>query len=199
MIMAGKTRVRRPLQRLARLLVGPSKLRRPSDRIEGVIVVLLSAAFVAALAAAPYLGERLYQSQRADAAQLHRAVAVLTQNGPADSYVITEGAATARWRAPDGRERSGVLTTVTAPAIWGAPAGTRVPVWLTGSGDPAGPPSGRVELALASVMVGIGSVCIAAIALVICYWLCRLALDRRRLAAWAAEWSLTGPRWTTRR
>ena len=29
--------------------------------------------------------------------------------------------------------------------------------------------------------------------------LCRLVLDRRRLAAWASAWSLTGPRWSTRR
>jgi hypothetical protein len=35
--------------------------------------------------------------------------------------------------------------------------------------------------------------------LLISYALCRLALDRRRLAAWESAWSLTGPRWTTRR
>ena len=39
----------------------------------------------------------------------------------------------------------------------------------------------------------------AAVALLICYVLCRLVLDRRRLAAWESAWSLTGPRWTTRR
>jgi hypothetical protein len=39
----------------------------------------------------------------------------------------------------------------------------------------------------------------AGIALLISYALCRLALDRRRLAAWESAWSLTGPRWTTRR
>ena len=39
----------------------------------------------------------------------------------------------------------------------------------------------------------------AGVALLICYALCRLALDRRRLAAWESAWSLTGPRWTTRR
>ena len=39
----------------------------------------------------------------------------------------------------------------------------------------------------------------AGVALLICYVLCRLALDRRRLAAWESAWSLTGPRWTTRR
>ena len=39
----------------------------------------------------------------------------------------------------------------------------------------------------------------AGIALLIFYALCRLALDRRRLTAWESAWSLTGPRWTTRR
>jgi hypothetical protein len=34
--------------------------------------------------------------------------------------------------------------------------------------------------------------------LLVCYRLCRLVLDRR-LAAWESAWSLTGPRWTTRR
>ncbi len=32
--------------------------------------------------------------------------------------------------------------------------------------------------------------------LLLCYWLCRVALDHRRLAAWESEWARTGPRWT---
>ncbi len=28
----------------------------------------------------------------------------------------------------------------------------------------------------------------------VCYGLCRLVLDSRRLAAWESAWSLTGPR-----
>jgi hypothetical protein len=43
-----------------------------------------------------------------------------------------------------------------------------------------------------------GAVCAAGLVLAICYWLCRLALDRRRLAAWTSDWSMTGPGWTTR-
>ena len=30
-------------------------------------------------------------------------------------------------------------------------------------------------------------------------WLVRRVMDRRRLAAWEADWALTGPRWTRRR
>jgi hypothetical protein len=39
----------------------------------------------------------------------------------------------------------------------------------------------------------------AGVVFVIFYALWRLALDRRRLAVWESAWSLTGPRWTTRR
>jgi hypothetical protein len=72
--------------------------------------MLLAAVFLVAVAAAPSFAEHLYQSQRADAAQLHAATAVLTQNGPSDNYVTTVGEATARWRAPDGQQEQGVLT-----------------------------------------------------------------------------------------
>ena len=188
-----------PLQRLARLFLSPNKLRRPSDRIEGAVVALLTAVFLAVLAAAPWFGVRFYQAQRADTAGLRPAVAVLTQAGPGDGLLVTGGEAAARWRAPDGQRRSGFLTTTTAPGIWGAPAGTRVRVWLTRSGQPGTPPSGSWEVGFASVMVAIGAACCGGIVLTACYWLCRLALDRRRLAAWASEWSVAGPRWTTRR
>jgi hypothetical protein len=184
--------------RLARLAIGPNKLRRPCDRLEGFLILLLAAGFVACVALAPHFGERLYQAQQAHAAQLHPAVAVLTQAGPSDNYVTAVGEATARWRAPDGRQRDGVLSTIAAPAISGARTGTRVRVWLTSSGQPEAPPISAAESAFSAVVLTTGAVLGAAIALVISYWLGRLVIDRRRLANWTSEWSLTGPRWTTR-
>jgi hypothetical protein len=196
--MAGKTRAPARTVRLARLLIGRNRLRRPSDRLEAILVMLLAAVFLAAVIAAPFFGERLYQAQRAAAAHLHPATAVLTQNGPSDSYVTSVGEATARWRAPDGQQKKGLLSTATAPGIAGAPAGARVQVWLSSSGQPEAAPVSVTEAMFSAVVMPIGAVCGAAIALLICYWLGRLALDRRRLAKWASEWSLTGPRWTTR-
>jgi hypothetical protein len=200
--MTGKTRApeRAPglPVRLARLLIGPSGPRRPSDRIEGLLVMLLAAGFLVVIAAAPYFGERLYQSQRAGAAQLHAGTAVLTQNGPPDDNLYGPGEAAARWRAPDGRQQKGILTTTTAPGIADASAGARVQVWLSDSGQPQAPPMGAAQSMFASVVMAIGAVCGAAIVLIICYWMGRLALDRRRMAAWASEWTLIGPRWTTR-
>jgi hypothetical protein len=40
---------------------------------------------------------------------------------------------------------------------------------------------------------------LAGMALRLVYTLCRLALDRRRLAAWESAWDRTGPGWTTLR
>jgi len=197
--MAQKSRMAaRPLRWLARLLITPSTLRRRSDRIEGMIVVLLSAAFLAAVAAAPFVGEGVYHAQRAEAARLHPATAVLIQNGPASTMLAAAGETAARWRAPDGQQRSGMLSTTTVPVLWNAHKGDRVRVWLTDSGQPESQPSSPLGALLASIVITAGFVFGVAIAVFVCYWLCRLVLDRRRLAAWASEWSMTGPPWTTR-
>jgi hypothetical protein len=187
------------MPRLVRWLAGRNALRRPVDRIEGAVLVALSVAFLVAVAVAPILGAHAYQSQRAASVGLRPAAAVLIQAGPFYGSRAHPGQAEARWRDPRGGQRSGVLTTVTAPGITGAAAGARIPVWLDRSGQPVVPPAGQVAMIVnalalvAAVAVGAGAV------LLISYALCRLVLDRRRLAAWESAWSLTGPRWTTRR
>lgn len=196
--MPGKARAARSLTRLARLLVGRNELRRPCDRTEGAILVILLFAFGVAVGAASVLGTRIYHSQRVGAAGLSPAVAVLTRTGPGDS-LGGEGQVLARWRAPDGRAEAGTLTLATAPSIWDATAGTRVPVWLTSAGAPAAPPPSRVLMIFNASLLAIWAACGAGMALTCCYWLCRRAIDRRRLAAWESAWALTGPRWTSRR
>jgi hypothetical protein len=188
----------RRIQRLARLLAGRNPLRRPYDRIEGAILLGLSAIFLAAMTGASVFGAHIYQSQRAGAAQLRPAAAILTQDGPPDTNVAPTGRALARWPAPDGRERSGVLTALIAPGISGAAAGTRVPVWLNRLGQPATPPPGQALMIVDALLTAAVATAAAAAVLLIAYQLCRLALDRRRLAAWESAWALTGPRWTSR-
>jgi len=188
----------RPIPRLARLLLGRNGLRRRSDRIEGVLLLVLVAAFGVAVAAASVLGTHIYHWQRAGAARLHPVVAMLARTGPVDNPAGTEEA-WARWRAPDGRRLSGTLTIVTAPGIWQATAGNQVRLWVTRAGEPAAPPPGRALMIFNAVLGGIWAACGATMALACCYWMCRQVLDRRRLAAWESAWALTGPRWTTRR
>jgi hypothetical protein len=172
MIMSAIPRAAGRLVRLARLLIGSNKLRRPSDRFEGAVIATLLAAFLAAVTMASLVSAHIYQSERAAESSLHPVIAVLTENGPID-VVDGAGEARARWRVPDGKERSSMLSTVIAPGIGKASRGSRVRIWITRDGDWA--------------------------FLILCYWLSRLILDRRRLTAWEAAWARVGPRWTTHR
>ena len=187
----------RRMSRLVQWLAGRNALRRPVDRIEGAVLVASSAAFLVAIVVASVLGAHTYLSQRAASVGLRPAVAVLTQAGPFYS-MAKPGQAEARWRGPGGGERSGVLTTATTPGIAGAAAGAQIPVWLDRAGQPVASPDGQVGMIVNALAVGAAVAGGAGIALLISYALCRLALDRRRLAAWESAWSLTGPRWTTR-
>lgn len=187
------------MSRLVRWLAGRNALRRPVDRIEGAFLVVLSAAFLVAMTVASILAAHTYQSQRAASANLRPALATLIQAGPPYGNVARFGQAEARWRDPGGGEQAGVLTTVTTPGITGTAAGARITVWLDRSGRPVAPPAGAVAMIVNALAVGAAAAGGAGIALVMCYALGRLALDRRRLAAWESAWSLTGPRWTSRR
>ena len=194
-----RARLRR-MSRLVRWLAGRNTLRRPVDRIEGMVLMALTAAFLVSMAVASVLGVHAYQSQRAASAGLRPVVAVLSQAGPLFYDSLGHpGQAEARWRDPGGSERSGVLTTSTAPGIAGAAAGARIPVWLDHSGQPVTPPGGQVAMIVNALAPSTAVAGGAAITLLACYGLCRLVLDRRRLAAWESAWSLTGPRWSTRR
>ena len=200
MIMNVKARgATRRMSRLVRWLARRNALRRPVDRVEGALLVTLSAAFLVAMTVASILAAHTYQSQRAASAGLRPALAILIQAGPPYGSLARFGQAEARWRTPGGGERSGVLTTVTTPGITGTAAGARLPVWLDRSGQPHAPPANKVAMIVNGLAVGAAAAGGGGIALLISYALCRLALDRRRLAAWESAWSLTGPRWTTRR
>lgn len=190
-------RAGRRLARVGRLLFGRNKLRRPSDRGEGAIVLALSAAFLTACIVAACSADHVYQSEHAAAARLRPTVAVLSQRGPTAGSQPT--AVRATWRLPDGTQRSGTLTILSAPAIYDARSGASVPVWLDRSGEPVPPPLNEGGMIFNALFVGIVATVATAIALTLCYLLCRKALDRHRLARWESAWAAVGPRWTSRR
>jgi hypothetical protein len=177
------------------MLLGRNELRRSADRVEGAVVVALVAAFLAAIVASVCFAWHLYQSERLAAARMRPAVAILSQPGPVAAVSIS---AVARWRLPNGTERSGVLTAVTAPAINYAPAGASVQVWLDRSGEPEAPPPSPGVMILTALFAGLSATAGAAVVLGLCYLLCRAALDRHRLAQWESAWAAIGPRWTSR-
>ena len=180
-------------------VAGRNPLRRSYDRIEGAVLLTLAAAFLTAVAGAAVLGGHTYGAQQAKAARLHVTVATLTQPGPAVAGLLRPGHARARWAAAGGRQQPGVLTSETAPDIVGAPAGTRVLVWLEHSGQPGIPPPGQGLMIFYALLAALSAAAAATLGLVIAYGVCRLVIDRRRLAAWESAWAQTGPRWTSRR
>ncbi len=187
-----------PLPRIARLFLGRNELLRSCDRLEGAILVALSAAFLTAAVATALLAGHLYQSQRAAAARLRPTVAVVSAPGPV--VINTDVVETqATWRLADGTERSGVLTSAIAPAIYDAQTGTAISVWLNRAGNPQPPPPSQddiiANLLIVTTMIPAG----AAVLLTCCYWPCHVALDRHRLARWGQDWAVTGPQWESRR
>jgi hypothetical protein len=189
------------LARPARLIFGRNELRRPCDRIEGAILLAVSAAFLAVLVPSALLAGHIYNSQRAAAARLRPTVAILSAPGPVVANAFNPTAqvqAQATWRLADGAKRSGLLTASTAPAIDDASAGSAVPVWLNGSGDPQPPPPTQDEIVANALIAGTVLATGAGALLAFCYWLSRQALDRHRLARWEQAWAATGPRWTSR-
>lgn len=173
-------------------------LRRRSDRAETALLGLLLAVFLAGAAfAAHAAGSWAYATSTREAhaqqAREHQVKATLLQDALAWTVYATPDVQ-ARWRGPDGQVRTGA---VSVPG--GAKAGTTVTVWTDHAGQLTEPPLqhpqvvSRAQLAEGSAVGGL------AVTLIVTGWLAHRSLDRRRLAAWDADWLATGPRWTFRR
>ncbi len=183
--------------RLHRLDRNP--LRRGSDRAETAVLGILIAAFavgapLAASAAGSLAHAIAARQQQAQDAATHQVMATLLQQAPAWNAETGALPSGARWRAPDGRVRTGL---VDAPS--GAPKGSAVPVWVNRAGQLTDPPLPASEVAARADLAETLTVGGLALALIAAARLARRALDRRRMAAWDADWLATGPRWTSRR
>ena len=183
------------------LLPDRNPLRRTADRVEaavmaGLPVVFLAAVPLAALAAAGWAatdGLRAGQAQP----RWRQVPAVLLQDAPQPAHGLSQASleplVRARWTDPGGAPREG---EVYAPG--GARAGTTVIVWTDRSGRLEPAPLARGDVAALAALAAAALAGAAAAAVAVTGFLARRALDRRRLAAWDAEWSRTGPQWTGR-
>ena len=172
-------------------------LRRGTDRLEtcllaGLFVLLaVVTPFAARLAGhASYLsGWHMRQDQLSSR---HQVRALLTEDaGQASAYSLNEYVPTqASWSSAAGVRRSGVV-----PAEPGSRKGTLVTVWTDASGYLDSPPlaisevASQADAATTGVIVGAGVVYIAGAAAV------RRLMNRRRMAAWDADWRATAPTW----
>ena len=187
----------RAARAVPRLRPERNPLRRTLDRVEaavgaGLAVAFLAGAPLAAIAAGHLstgIGSRASYAQQA---ARHQVPAVLLAPVPASG--LNHDHVPARWVASDARRRAGLISVPPDTRT-----GATVRVWVDVAGRLTGPPvqprrvQDRVELAplLAFITVGVVVLCIGQLAFG--------ALDRRRLAAWEADWRATEPQWTARR
>jgi hypothetical protein len=174
-------------------------LRRRSDRAETAMLGVLLAAF---LAGAPFVahaaGSWTYatSAREAQAQQqaMHQVRATLLQSAAPSSIGEGGAEAQARWKAPDGQTHTGQVFVTS-----GAPAGSTVTVWVNQAGQLTDSPLQHSQVTGRSQMARMLAVVAFGVTLIMVGWAARWALDRRRLAAWGAEWLATGPRWSSRR
>jgi hypothetical protein len=82
------------------------------------------------------------------------------------------------------------------PVPAGTAAGTAVRVWTTRDGQLTGPPLKDTQVTGQAALAATFGVIVLAAALAVTGVLARRALDKRRMAAWDADWQATGRRWT---
>jgi len=172
-------------------------LRRATDRAETIVLALLVIAFLAgapfaALGSGSWAFARAHEAQLTEEASWHQVPArVLKLDSQGDAYAGPQ--AQARWTAPDGKVITGEI-----PVPLDTVAGATIQQWVTSDGQLTNAPMQDSQVSGIAYFAGAFGVIALVILLVIIGMLARRALDKRRMAAWDAEWRVTGPRWTTR-
>ncbi|MEU9018607.1 hypothetical protein [Actinomadura sp. NPDC048394] len=187
--------MRRVIRALRRSGVVAHPLRRPVDRVEGwvtLILVVVFAVFTPLAAAAVggcafRAGVRAEQSQEAD--RRHVMAKIVKEGGRESRRLV----AVARWRGSDGMWRMAKV-----PVNGGHRPGSSVRLWIDQSGREVAPPRTRAQTwnqALSYcliTMAGIGFLLLEVRRAV------RLRLDRRRSERWERLWAEIEPPWSTR-
>ncbi len=175
-------------------------LRRAADRVETIVLALLVVAF---LAGAPFAAA--FSSAWARASAQRAELASQASEYQVTAVVLTPPAtpkagagqhvpqAQARWTAPDGRAVTGEI-----PVSVSTEVSAKVQIWTTRDGRLSSPPMADTQVAANVVFGGVVGVLAAVALLALSVAVARWWLDKRRLAAWGAEWR-AGPRWATRR
>jgi hypothetical protein len=164
----------------------------------GLMLAFLVGAPLAAIAVGQWAYTGAARAERAENAAWHPVTAIVLQGvpkAPANPYGAADVAQVpARWTAPDGTRRTGTVT-----AAGGTDKGDTMTIWTDRSGVQTGPPLEPPQVADRAVLAGTLTVFGIASLLMTIGVLIHRALDRRRLAAWDAEWDVAGPHWTNQR
>ena len=172
-------------------------LRRRTDYLE---TCLLAALFVATAAGAPFAAQAAGHAWDADATQTrqaqlatrHEVTAVLAQSAKlVGEYTLSSQVPTlASWKSAGGTLRAGDV-----PALPGSPSGTLVTVWTDANGYLVSPPLTVTQVAdqaNAARVAAVGGIIVGYMATTLAI---RQLLNRRRMAAWDADWVATARVW----
>jgi hypothetical protein len=190
------------IRRFARAIgFGRSALRRDIDRVEHLVLLLAVVFFLLAVPLVLLAGTEVRQSgTRIVATQpvAHQTVAVLLRDAPSSPDGLHNGRSTVlapgRWRTPSGASRTGLV-----PAYSGDLAGSRETIWIDTAGDQVAPPETTADVDRGALLTVLALLICVLVAIGCGLWVVRHRLDRRRMAAWDADWRATEPNWTRRR
>jgi hypothetical protein len=137
------------------------------------------------------MAQRAQFAQQASRWQVTAVVLAATESTAAGENLVWQ--AQARWRAPDGRE-----VTHQVPVPSGTLVGGKLQVWTDRTGDFTTAPLLDSQVADQTTSGEVVGVIVSAGVLTLAGALALRTLNKRRMAAWDADWHATGPRWTTR-
>jgi hypothetical protein len=172
-------------------------LRRGMDRLETCLLVGLFAVMaVVTPFAAPLVGHAAYagamQTRQEQLVDRHQVQAVLTKDADPVSgwslsaYVLTP----ATWTSVTGVRQSGEV-----PADPQSRKGTSITVWTDRNGDLDSPPLAVSEAASQADAATVGVIIAGVVFYITGAPAIRQLLNRRRMAAWDADWVATAPTW----
>ncbi|GGL00664.1 hypothetical protein Sme01_40590 [Sphaerisporangium melleum] len=174
-------------------------MRRRSDRVEGVAVLITLLALLLCLWPAALAAGAVYQrgatAEREEPAQRRQVTAVLIEDATSTSTVSSQGAilgtkAKVRWYGPDRREHTQVMAV---PAQ--SKAGSTLELWIDSADHPVAAPRTHAQTLADTIVAGFGVMAAAGGVLFLNLTLVRWLLDRRRYAEWDAEWAGVHQRW----
>ncbi|MET8142590.1 hypothetical protein ABZU32_19970 [Sphaerisporangium sp. NPDC005288] len=174
-------------------------LRRRSDRIEAIAVLVTLLALLISVWPAAIAAHLVYQrgvaAERLEPVQRKQVTAVLMEDAASTSTVSSQGAvlgikAKVRWYTPDGRPHT---ETLAVPAQ--AKSGSTLEMWVDASGRPVAAPRTHAQTVADTVVAGLGVLFAACGVLFTNLALFRWLLDRRRYAEWDQAWAGAHQRW----
>jgi hypothetical protein len=164
-----------------------SPFRRPVDRVENAARLVAVLAIACAMPFALSAGAAMHRHDVASSAKDSRQVTAVTLNSVPPEIAYGAGPTTvpvpARWRAPDGTVRTGVVQVMPPER-----AGARLSIWIDAAGLVSTPPMSATALVMRQAVTV--AVCLLGALLVVAGLLCavHVRLDRVRYARWDRDW-----------